>query len=171
MIALYAMLKRLTITTIILSGLIPAVGLAASGAWPLALACGGMSGLWLAGYCKSWDALASWLLAGFVVLAALGVGAAGGRTWAPPAVVLALAAWDLHHFTSRARALGAEDRGPNLARRRLWRLMAVSGLGLALSWAAAGARLTLSFGAALALGFLAILGLSRGIRALIRETD
>ncbi len=55
----------------------------------------------------------------------------------------------------------------------------MSGLGLALSWLAAGVaagpagglRLPLSFGAALALGFLAVLGLSQVIRALAHESD
>lgn len=171
------MLKPITLAIILLAGLIPAAGLLAGGAWPLAAACAGLGGLWLVGCLRGWDGLASWLLAGFVVLAALGIGARGGSLWAPPAVVLALAAWDLQRFMGRAGALSAGDAGRDLTARHLRRLLAVSGLGLALSWiaaaagAAAGADFKLSLGAALALGFLAMLGVSLVIRALARESD
>ena len=133
------MLKPITLAIILLAGLIPAAGLLAGGAWPLAAACAGLGGLWLVGCLRGWDGLASWLLAGFVVLAALGIGARGGSLWAPPAVVMALAAWDLQRFMGRAGALSAGDAGRDLTARHLRRLLAVSGLGLALSWIAAAA--------------------------------
>ncbi len=173
------MLKPATLATILLAGLIPAAGLLAGGAWPLAAACAGLSGLWLVGCLRGWNGLASWLLVGFVVLAAIGISARGGSLWAPPAVVMALAAWDLQRFMGRAGAINAGDAGRDLTGRHLRRLLAVSGLGLALGWiaadaaaaSAAGTDLKLSLGAALALGFLAILGVSLVIRALARESD
>lgn len=163
------MLKRVTLTSIFLAAVIPAIGLMANSAWPLAMPCIGMGGLWLVGCCQGRDALASWLLVGFFVLAALGVGMSGGAVWAPPAVVMALAAWDLHRFMERVRGISTDAASRDLERRHLRRLLAVSGLGLGLGWVAAGAHLTLSFGMALALGFLAILGVSQVVRALVRE--
>jgi hypothetical protein len=166
------MLKRVTLVVIALAGIVPGIGLALSGVWPLALACAAMGGLWLYGYRHGWDGLASLLLVGFIIPAAIGVGLSGGAVWAPLAVVLALAAWDLHRFTGRMVNAGAySDETRVLERRHLVRLLAVSGLGLVLSWTAVAIRLKLGMAVALALGFLAILGLSQLVQALARESD
>lgn len=163
--------KRITLASIILTGLIPAIGFMLNGAWPLAALSAGVGGLWLIDWLRGWDKLASWLLAGFVVLAALGVGMSGGGLWAPPLVVMALVAWDLQRFMGRASSLSPSDDGHKLEQQHLGRLSAVSGLGLASGWIAASAHLKLSLGTALALGFLALLGISQIIRTLVQESD
>jgi hypothetical protein len=167
-----SMLTRITFIVIILVALIPAAGFALfSGAWPLALPCVALGALWLIGFARRWEALGSLMLFAFIIAAGVGVSLSPSVIWAPPTVVLALAAWDLERFGARLRLADASSETRELERRHLWRLLAVSGLSLALAWAALGFRLKLGMAVALALGFLAILGLSQVIRALARESD
>ncbi len=71
------MLKRVTLISIALAGIVPGIGLALSGIWPLALGCAAMGCLWLYGYHRGWEGLASLLLVGFIIPAAIGVGLSG----------------------------------------------------------------------------------------------
>ena len=166
------MLTRITFIVIILSALIPAAGFAAtSGAWPLALLCLALGALWLIGFARRWETLGSLMLAAFIAAAAVGANLNHGAIWAPPTVILALAAWDLERFGARLRLADSTAETRELERRHLWRLLAVSGLSLLLAWAALGIRVKLGMAVALALGMLAIVGLSQVIRLLARESD
>jgi hypothetical protein len=165
------MLRRITIVLIILVAVLPAAGLAASGAWPIALPCLAFGALWLLGFARRWDGLGSFMLFAFVVAAAVGVTLNERAIWAAPTVILALAAWDLERFGARLRLADSTAETRDLERRHLWRLLAVSGLSLLLAWAALGVRLKLGMAVALALGMLAILGLAQVIRSLARESD
>jgi hypothetical protein len=165
------MLRRITFIIMVLTALIPAAGFALSGAWPLALPCVALGALWLVGFARRLDGLASFMLLAFVAAAGVGVSLSQRAIWAPPTVILALAAWDLERFGERLRLAEASSETRELERRHLWRLLAVCGLSLALAWAALGSRLKLDMAVALALGFLAIVGLSQVIRALARESD
>jgi len=165
------MLTRITFVLIILAALIPAAGLALTGAWLLALPCVALGALWLVGYTRQLEGLGSFMLVAFIAVAGIGVNLNQSAIWAPPTVVLALAAWDLERFGSRLRLADASQGTRELERRHLWRLLAVSGLSLVLAWVALGSRLKLDMAVALGLGFLAILGLSQVIRSLARESD
>ena len=165
------MLTRITFIVIFLTSLTSAAGFALTGAWPLALPCVALGALWLVGFARRLEGLGSLMLVAFVVAAGVGVSLSQRSIWAPPTVVLALAAWDLERFGARLRLADASAETGELERRHLWRLLAVSGLSLALAWAALGSRLKLDMAVALALGFLAILGLSQVVRALARESD
>ena len=112
----------------------------------------------------------------------MGVALRGGAIWAPLCLVAALAAWDLDRFAGRLSSVGArpaaiegvggaDDETHDLERRHLWRLAVVSGLGLVLSWAGQAIHFKLDLTVMLVLGFVAILGLSRAVRALVRESD
>jgi hypothetical protein len=165
------MLTRITFILIFLTALIPAAGFVLSGAWPLALPCLALGALWLIGFARRWVGLGSLMLLAFIIAAGVGVSLSQSAIWAPPTVVLALAAWDLERFGARLRLADTSQETRELERRHLRRLFAVSGLSLALAWAAMGSRLKLDMAVALALGLLAILGLSQVIRSLARESD
>jgi len=165
------MLTRITYIVIFLTALIPSAGFVLTGAWPLALPCVALGVLWLIGFARRLEGLGSFMLVAFIVAAGVGVNLSQSAIWAPPTVVLALAAWDLERFGARLRLADASPETRELERRHLWRLLAVSGLSLALAWAALGSRLKLDMAVALGLGFLAILGLSQVIRSLARESD
>lgn len=164
------MLTRLTLALIIAVSLTTAVGFViVPDAWPLTLVGLALGGLWVLAHRRQVEGLASFLLVCFIALAGVGIGFAYGPIWAPPVVVLALAAWDLGRFTARLQ--GPADETRELEHRHLRRLLVVSGLGLGLAWLALSMRLQLGFAVALGLGFLAVLGLSQVIRALARESD
>ena len=80
-------------------------------------------------------------------------------------LIAALAAWDLHHFDMRLRAAGAIAPPEGLERAHLRRLALVAGAGLLFGAIALGVRFELTFGWALLVGALAIIGLSRLLRA------
>jgi hypothetical protein len=63
------------------------------------------------------------------------------------------------------------ERAPELERRHLQRLLLVALLGLLLGAIALRIEITLGFGAALLLALLAVLALSRAIRAMRCEGD
>jgi hypothetical protein len=165
------MLTRITYIVIFLTALISTAGFVLAGAWPLALPCVALGVLWLIGFARRLEGLGSFMLVAFIVAAGVGVNLSQSAIWVPPVVILALAAWDLERFGARLRLADTSPETRELERRHLWRLLAVSGLSLALAWAAMGSRLKLGMAVALGLGFLAILGLSQVIRALARESD
>jgi hypothetical protein len=90
-------------------------------------------------------------------------------------VVAALAVWDLHDFLQRLRSVDWVDaqaeRRRELEQSHLQRLLLVSSLGLFLTVIALGFRVRLGFGAALLLGLLTVVGLSRAITVLRSASD
>ena len=90
--------------------------------------------------------------------------------WMLLGAVAALCAWDLDHFAQRMRAAGRVEDAPALERRHLQRLLLVAGLGLLLAFLSLEIRIRLTFLVALVLGLLTILGLSRAVAFLRRES-
>ena len=87
----------------------------------------------------------------------------------PP--VAALVAWDLDQFAQRMRAAGRVDDAPGLERRHIRRLLVVAAIGGVLGAIALGLRVRLSFGLALLLAALAMLGLGIAIGFMRRLRD
>jgi len=121
--------------------------------------------LWLAGDRRGWDWAAEPCLAGWVGLAAFGAWRGVNSSWMLPGVVAALAAWDLGHFIARLRGAGAITQAAELTRAHLRRLAVVAAAGLLLGGIALGIRVELTFGWAILAAALAIIGLSRLLRA------
>jgi hypothetical protein len=167
--------RRTTIGAILVASVAAAVPFILADGWPLAVFGLAFGALWLVELRRGRHRLASPLMAGYVILAALATGA-GGSFLPPLTVVAALAAWDLDRFSARLDEAGgasetslAERRG--LEQQHLSRLLRVSLFGLALAWLALAVRVQLAFGVAVALGLVAALGLAALVRALIRESD
>lgn len=167
--------RRTTVAAILVAAVAAAVPFILADGWPLAALAVAFAVLWLVELRRGRHRLASPLLAGYVILAALATGARG--SFLPPLTVVAsLAAWDLDRFSARLDEAGsaneaslAERRG--LEQQHLRRLLRVSLVGLALAWLALAVRVQLAFGLAVALGLVAALGLAALVRALIRESD
>jgi hypothetical protein len=146
-----------------------AVGYALGGAWPGTLLILALGFLWLLDQWRGGGKVASVALVFFVGAAAVGLWLDLGDVWMLLGVVAALSAWDLDRFAQRQRNVGRVENVQQLERRHLRRLLIVDGLGLLLA-AAGGLKIKVSFGAALLLALLAVLGLSRAVGFLRRES-
>jgi hypothetical protein len=82
-----------------------------------------------------------------------------------------LAAADLHAFRLRVETATNVDPSARLGQRHLARTLIISGAGLALAILSQQLRMHFGVGVALLLGLLAVLGLSRGVSFLRRESD
>lgn len=159
-------MTRLIPAAIALAGLVPAAGYALAGRWLEALLCALVGAGWLvaARSSLSWPADAGFLLlvglCGFGAISLLPPG------WMLAGTLAALAAWDLSAFARRVAAAGRVVDTEALWRAHLRRLAAVLGAGLALGAAALLTPLNLGFGAALLLGLVAVVALSRAVAAL-----
>lgn len=145
--------------------------------------------LWLVGQRYALQAFAGLGMLGFTIGALLGILYGAQNGWMLVGITAALVAWDLHHFIQHIRVseqvettpedagerTGVEDRADvearALERLHLQRLGIVSGLGLLLGALALTVRLTLGFGVIVALGLVAIYGLSRLVHYLRQESD
>lgn len=165
------MIKTSATISIILAALLPATGYALGGLWIGAALSVALGGLWLAAQQRSWRGIEALGLVGFAALAGVGVllGLAGPILLA--GLVVALVAWDLDRFAQRLQKAGHVEAERELARAHLQRLLIVVGLGQLLAMVAGGIQIPLSFGWIAGLAVLAVLGLSRAIRALNREGD
>ncbi|MBN1979019.1 MAG: hypothetical protein JW918_16585 [Anaerolineae bacterium] len=142
-----------------------------NGSWSIVIAIAVLGGLWLLGLWRGWGWTASVGLACFVIIAAVGLGMSLRGIWMLAGVVGALSAWDLDHFAHQLRKSGQVKGARTLERRHLQRLLIVDGASLLLGAVALGARIEFSFGAALLLGALATLGLTRAIGFLRRQGE
>jgi hypothetical protein len=131
--------------------------------WPV------MGMVWLIAEQRDWPWLTSWGFAAFAGAAAFGVWQGGAAGWLLVSLVAALAAWDLAFFTRRLRQAGQTAPEPALSQAHLGRLAVVAASGLLLGGLALGLRFQLSFGWAIFLGLLAVIGLSRVIRSARRS--
>jgi hypothetical protein len=125
--------------------------------------------LWLAGDWRGWDWTADPCLTGWVGLAAFGAWQGLPAGWMLLGVVAALAAWDLGHFAMRLRSAGAITQPAELTRAHLHQLAIVVAAGLLLGGIALGIRVELTFGWAILIAALAVIGLNRLIGAGGRE--
>jgi hypothetical protein len=160
----------LTISTVLTVGLLT-WGYAMGEAWswvPLIIAVGA---LWLAGQRYRWHWMTSWALVFCVSFAAAGMWAALNEGLMLGGVLAALSAWDLDHFAQQLRSVEQDERTPLLERRHIVRLLLVDVVGLLVTGAAFRIDLEFGLGIAFLLGLLAIVGLSRTISFLRRESD
>ena len=113
--------------------------------------------LWLGSYPLGQERLPSAGLVGMTVLVAVGfhLGLKGGLL--APALVAALAGWDLDLFARRLRPVGAIE--PKVITRHLLASFAVAGLALGLLLAGLSLRLELNFGLALLLATVSFFSL------------
>lgn len=143
-------------------------GYAIGGFWIWTLPILGFAALWLFGQPK-WITSLELLL--FVGLAAIGL----WQKLAPGLMLLgilaALASWDIENFQQRVEGVERVDHRDDLERKYLQRLLIIEGSGALLAVAAMSLTVTFSFGSALLLGLLAVVGLSRTIGFLRRESD
>lgn len=86
-------------------------------------------------------------------------------------IIATLAAWDIEDFHQRMEGVERVDHRETLERKYLQRLLVIEGSGALLALAAVSISVTFSFGSALLLGLLAVVGLSRTIGFLQRESD
>ena len=126
--------------------------------------------LWLLGQRRGWGWTASVALVYFVGAAVTGLWLDLAAGWMLLSVMAALSAWDLDHFAQRLRGVGRVERERELEQAHLQRLLIVGGLGFLLAAVALGINVELGFCTASLLALLAILGLSRAIGFLRRES-
>jgi len=157
--------------SIVFAALLPASGYALGGRWIGAAACVALGGLWLAGLRRGSNGIEGLGLVGFVAIAAVGVWLDLAAPLLLVGAVAALVAWDLDRFAQRLLSAGHVEAAPVLVRAHLKWLLIVAGLGLLLGLLAGGIQVPLSFGWVLGLGALAIVGLSRAIRAFNRASE
>jgi hypothetical protein len=157
----------------ILSGILATAALGVSyglgGHWAGALVILSVGLIWLLAQWRGWDWMASGELVFTLGAAVFGLWLGLGTGWMLCAVVAAISAWDLDHFAQRLRSVGRVEGKQELERRHLRRLLVMDALGLLLAALATVLQFRLGFGAALLLGVLAVLGLSRLIGFLRRQ--
>lgn len=86
-------------------------------------------------------------------------------------LIAALSAWDLDAFARRLSSVDAVEQEQALKRRHLQRLLVVDALGLLLGVSALTVQIRLSFGLALVLALIALVGLSRALGFLGRGSS
>ncbi|MCP4536134.1 MAG: hypothetical protein GY832_03220 [Chloroflexi bacterium] len=164
--------KLLFSSTILATGVL-ALGYGLSGFWIGAALVTVHGFLWLIGQRHDWGWMASPMLVLFLIAASIGLRLNVQDGWMLLGMVAALSAWDLDHFVQRLSRVGQDcvEETHNLERRHLERLLIVNGLSLLFGMVALGIEVEFGFGTVLLLGLLAILGLSRVVGILRRESD
>jgi hypothetical protein len=155
----------------ILATLALAPAFAWHGRWLEAAVIAGVAVLAAAGQWRGWRHTASLAFVIFVAAAALGLSFGLAKGQAVLAVAASLCMWDLAHYSLRLRALPPDDGRRALDRQHLLRLLIVAVAGVVTGMLASGLRIKIGLGAALALGVLAVVGLSEAIRYLRRQGD
>lgn len=131
----------------------------------------GLAALWLLGQRRGLKWITSLELLLFVGLAAIGLWQKLAPSLMLLGIIAALAAWDIENFHQRVEGVEIVDHRDDLERKYLQRLLIIEGSGALLAVAAVSLTVTFSFGSALLLGLLAVVGLSRTIGFLRRESD
>jgi hypothetical protein len=131
----------------------------------------GLGVLWLLGLWRRLVLASSIGLVLFAGLAVAGLLLEVAAGWMLAGLVAALGAWDLDGFFARVERVAWVEGRRDLERRHLWRLLVVDVLGLLLAAVALGLKLEFGFGVAVLLGLLVILGLSRAIGFVNRESN
>lgn len=164
------MTTRLLLISTVASTCTLAMGYALDGVWQGALLIVALGFLWLFDQWRGGSWVASVGLVFFVGAAAAGLWLDLGDVWMLLGVVAALSAWDLDRFARRQKNAERVENVQQLERRHLWRLLIVDGLGFLLAVVGLGLKIKVSFGVALLLVLLAVLGLSRVVGFLRRES-
>jgi hypothetical protein len=131
----------------------------------------GFATLWLLGHRRGLKWIPSLGLLLFIGLTAIGLWLTLSTVLMLLGMIAALATWDLDSFLQRLEGAERVDQRNDLERRHLQRLLIVEGAGIFLAFAGLSSDVSFGFGSALLLGLLAIVGLSRTIGFLRRESD
>ena len=126
---------------------------------------------WLVGQWQGWRPVATLIAIFFIWATAFGVWQSVSAGWMLFSIVATLVAWDLSLFVHRleqAKRIAAERE---LKRVHLQRLLGVAGLGFLFGGIALRLQLELNLGWGIFLGLVVIVGLSRIIGFLRRESD
>jgi hypothetical protein len=126
---------------------------------------------WLVGQWRGWRPVATLVAIFFIFATAFGVWQGVSAGWMLFSIVTTLVAWDLSLFVHRleqARRIAAERE---LKQIHLQRLLGVAGLGFLFGGITLRLQFELNLGWGIFLGLLAIVGLSRIIGFLRRESD
>lgn len=163
--------KNLIFIAIILATVTASVGLAASGIFwgiPFVVV---TAVIWLSGEFKSWRWLTGLGLFLFVVIISISL-LIGLFPWAAVVTaVLALIAWDMSHFYTFLSQVARVDHQTLIVARYRQRLLVITGSGLLIALIATTIRIQVTFSLALFLGLIAIIGFSRAISFLRKESD
>ncbi len=146
-------------------------GYAIGGYWIWTLPILGLAVLGLLGQRRGLKWAASMELLLFVGLAVIGIRQALSFGLMLLGMIAALAAWDIDHFQQRMEDVVRVDQREDMERKYLRRLLIIETSGALLAFTAVSLTVTFSFGSALLLGLLAVVGLSRTIQFLRRESD
>jgi hypothetical protein len=141
------------------------------GLWTWTLPILGLAALWYLGQRRGLKWVTQFELLLFVGLAAIGLWQKLAFGWMLLGIIAALAAWDLEGFHQRMEGVDRVDHREGLERKYLQRLLIIEGFGALLAVAAVSLSVSFSFGSALLLGLLAVVGLSRTIGFLRRESN
>jgi hypothetical protein len=127
--------------------------------------------LWLVGQWRSWRPVSVLVAILFIFATAFGVWQGVPAAWMLFSIVTTLVAWDLGQFTDRLEQTEQIVGESELKRIHLQRLLVVAGLGFLFGGIALRLQVELNLGWGIFLGLLAIVGLSRIIGFLRRESD
>lgn len=147
------------------------IGYAIGGLWIWTLPILGLAVLWLVGQRRGLKWVASVDFSLFVGFAVIGIWQELSFALMLLGMIAALAAWDMDYFQQRLEDVERVSQREVLERKYLQRLLIIEVSGAILTFTAVSLTVTFSFGSALLLGLLAVIGLSRTIRFLRHESD
>lgn len=131
----------------------------------------GFAVLWYLGQRRGLKWVASVELLLFAGLAVIGIWQKLSFELMLLGMIAALATWDMESFLQRMQDVERVDQREHLEQKYLRRLLIIEVSGALLAFTAVSLTVTFSFGSALLLGLLAVVGLSRTIRFLRHESD
>lgn len=143
---------------------LPAIGALVQGLWSLVVGFMAIGLLWLVIPRRRWTGDGFFVLCVAGIALAVWIGVAMG--WLIGGMVAALAAWDLDAFGARLASVRRVENESALVDEHLRRLAVVSAVGFLLAAAALFVRVRLSFGVALLLALVAVLGLGHVLRGI-----
>jgi len=141
------------------------------GYWQLSLAVLALSIPWFLGVFLNLPQGLAISMVGLTLAAAVGFWLRMWVGWPVLGCSFLLAAWDLQHFRLRLAAAEQILGEQALLRFHLWRLTCVLGIGLLLAGIALLMEVRFSFGIAILLGLLVVLGLRQGIMVARRSNN
>jgi hypothetical protein len=130
-----------------------------------------LGALWILGQRADWRWLSWLMMILFAITAAVGILLDLTPVLLVVGLIAALSAWDLDEFAHQLRCVDVVEQEQALRRRHLRRLLAADGFGLLFAILALSIQVNLSFGLGVVLGLLALIGLSRAIGFLRRQSD
>ncbi len=147
------------------------VSFALAGYWLVVIVCVCAGGAWLFAALRGWPSVPTLGLLATSAATVYGDFEGVAMPGLLVALVAALVAWDGGTFVGRLRATAEVAFADDLIRSHVRRVLIVAAIGLVVGLLALLLRVSLSFGWALVLAALAIIGLVRALRFFQRESD